>query len=82
MLFCKMCLLHVDFHHRIFCELMLICMYLNPGGAGVSSHIPLAGGGGVYRPLSNFRTNRRSEEREAAIESSQRDDSNEILKFS
>ena len=47
------------------------------------SHLPLAGGGEAYiAPLSNLRTNRRSEEREAAIESSQREDSNAILKFS
>ena len=60
-------------HNRLF----------NPGGAGVSSHLPLAGGGGgVYRPLPYFRTNRRSEETEAAIESFQQGDSNAILKFS
>ena len=40
------------------------------------------GGGANIAPLPNFRTNRRSEEREAAIESSQREDSNAILKFS
>ena len=40
---------------------------VNPGGAGVSSQLLLAGGGGG---LSNFRINRRSEEREEATESS------------
>ena len=40
-------------------------------------------GGGEYPPLlPNFKTNWRSEERRAAIESSQREDSNAILKFS
>ena len=55
---------------------------VNPCSAGVSSHLPLAGGGGVYRhPPSNFRNNRQSEEHEAAIEGSQRWDSNAVLKF-
>ena len=55
----------------------------NPRCAGASSQLPLAGGGGVYRlPPSNFRTNGRSEKRETAIKSSQRGDSNAILKFS
>ena len=40
------------------------------------------GGGAYIAPLPNFRTNWRSEEPEAAIESSQREDSNTILKFS
>ena len=30
-IFCKMCLLGVDFYHRIFCELTLFCMYLKDG---------------------------------------------------
>ena len=30
-IFCKMCLLHVDFYHWIFCELILFCMYLKDG---------------------------------------------------
>ena len=64
-------------------NLTILGHLLNPAGAGVSSHLPLAGGGGAnIAPLPNFRTNRRSEEREAAIESSQREDSNTILKFS
>ena len=54
---------------------------LNPAGAVVSSHLPLAGGGGEYSPLPNFRTNRRGEKREAALESAQPEDSNAILKF-
>ena len=38
---------------------------LNPRGAGVSSQLLLAEGGGrgVYPPLSNFRTSRQNEER-------------------
>ena len=59
-----------------------LTMTINPDGAGVSSHIPLAGGGAYIAPLPYFRTNRRIEECEAAIESSQREDSNAILKFS
>ena len=41
----------------------------------------LVGGGRISPPPSNFRTNRRSEKREAAIESSQRGDSNAIFKL-
>ena len=55
---------------------------VNPGGAGVSSQLLLAGVGYIPPPLSNFRTNRRSEEREETIESSQRGDSDAILQFS
>ena len=58
---------------------------VNPRGDGVSSQLPFVEGGGewVYPPTpSNFRTNRRSEERGAAIESCQRGCSNAILKFS
>ena len=40
------------------------------------------GGGAYIAPLSNFQTNRRSEESEAAIEISQQGDRNAILKFS
>ena len=47
-------------------------MAVDPRGVGVSSQLPSAEGGGVHiSPLSNLRTNRRSEKREAAIESSQ-----------
>ena len=54
-------------------------------GAGVFSLFRSAGGGGMYiapPPSSNFRTNRRGEERQAANEISQRGASNEVLKFS
>ena len=63
-------------------ENIAIFLLTSPGAAGVSSHLPLAGGGEYIAPLPNFRTNRRIEEREAVIKSSQREDSNAILKFS
>ena len=46
-------------------------LQFNPRGTGVSGKFPLAGGGGYISPLPNIRNNRRSEEREAAIGSSQ-----------
>ena len=49
---------------------------LNPRGAWVSSHLPLAS------PVSDFRANRWSEECGATMENSQRRDSNAVLEFS
>ena len=51
---------------------------VNPRPAGVFSRTHPAGGGGghIRPPLPNSRTNRRSEAGEAAIESSEREDSN------
>ena len=55
--------------------------HLNPRGAGVSSHLLLAGGKHIPPP-SNSRTNWRSGDCEVEIESSQRGYSNAVLKFS
>ena len=64
------------------CAPLLAVVGLNPGGAGGLQPPSVVWGGAYIAPLPNFRTNRRIEEREAAIESSKREDSNEILKFS
>ena len=61
-------------------NLLLTCAEL-----GSPANLRWLWGGGEYRappPLSNFRTIMPSAKREAAIESSQREDSNAILKFS
>ena len=31
MIFCKMCLVHVNFYHRMFCKLISFCMYVKDG---------------------------------------------------
>ena len=49
---------------------------VNPRPAGVFSRTRPAGGGADSAPLSNSRTNRRSEADEAAIESPEGEDSN------
>ena len=66
-IFCKMRLLHVDFYHRIFHELILFCMYLNPRRAGAPKRPWSAGGWGrldapphLTRPLGVVARTRKS----------------------
>ena len=56
---------------------------LKPRGAGLSSYLPLTGwvvGFSLFH-LSNFRADRRNEERVAAVGSSEREDYNAVLFF-